>query len=123
MKRFLIFLALFPVVATAAFYAVTYAITGLLAQDSGAGIALIYGLFIVPGLLVALLDWLVAKSPVPAVIITTLLTYGATVLTMALLLGSSRHVVALGLIGAIPAALCSLLSSRSDAAAQASSPA
>ncbi|KAA0072595.1 hypothetical protein [Tardiphaga sp. P9-11] len=120
MKRFLIFPLLFPAIATAAFYVVTYILTGA-AQDSGTGSVLIYLVFIVPGLLVALLDWLAARSSIPAVIITTLLTYGATVLVMALLLGSSKQTLALGLIGAIPAALCSWLSSRSYDTPQASS--
>ena len=122
MKRLLIFLVLFPAIATAAFYLVTYILTGA-TQDSGTGPVLIYLVFIVPGLLVALLDWLAARSSVPAVIITTLLTYGTTVLVMALLLGWSKQVLALGLICAIPAGLCSWLSGRSDDAAQASSPA
>jgi hypothetical protein len=122
MKRFLIFLVLFPAIATAAFYVVTYILTGA-AQDSGTGPVLIYLVFIVPGLLVALLDWLAARSSIPAVIITTLLTYGATVLVMGLLLGWSKQTLALGLIGAIPAGLCSWLSGRSDDAAQASAPA
>jgi hypothetical protein len=40
---------------------------------------------------------------------------------MTLLLGSSTANLALGLIGAIPAALCSWLSGRSDATAQVAS--
>ena len=57
MNRFLIFLLLFPAVATASFYAVTYILSGA-AQDSGLGPVFMYLVFIVPGLLVALLDWL-----------------------------------------------------------------
>jgi hypothetical protein len=107
----LIFLLFFPAIATASFYAVMYVLTGA-AQDGGLGPAFMALVFIVPGLLVAGLDWLVAKTSVPAVVATTLLAYGLTVLAMALLLGSSKQIVALGLIGAIPAAVCSWLSNR-----------
>jgi hypothetical protein len=107
----LIFLLFFPAIATASFYAVMYVLTGA-AQDGGLGPVFMVLVFIVPGLLVAGLDWLVAKTSVPAVVVTTLLAYGLTVLAMALLLGSSRQIVALGLIGAIPAAVCSWLSNR-----------
>jgi hypothetical protein len=111
MNRFLIFLPLFPAVATASFYAVTYILTGA-AQDSGTGPVLMYLVFIVPGLVVAVLDWLVAKTSIPAVIGTTLLTYGLSVLALAWLLGSSQQILALGLIGAIPAGVCSWLSDK-----------
>jgi hypothetical protein len=113
MNRFLIFLLLFPAVATASFYAVPYILTGA-AQDSGLGPVFMVLVFIVPGLLVAGLDWLVAKTSVPAVVATTVLAYGLTVLAMALLLGSSKQIVALGLIGAIPTAMCSWLCHRNS---------
>ena len=111
MNRFLIFLLLFPAIATAAFYAVTYLLSGA-AQDSGLGPVFMVLVFIVPGLLVASLDWLAAKTPVPAVIATTLVAYALTVLALALLLGASQQIVALGLIGAIPALVCSWLSNK-----------
>jgi hypothetical protein len=63
-----------------------------------------------PGLVLALVDWLVAKTPIPAVIGTTLFAYGALVLFLAWD-GSAKDILALGLIGAIPAAVCSWLSS------------
>ena len=63
-----------------------------------------------PGLVLALVDWLVAKTPIPAVIGTTLFTYGALVLFLAWD-GSAKDILALGLIGAIPAVVCSWLSS------------
>jgi hypothetical protein len=111
MNRFLIFLFFFPAIASASFYAVLYILTGA-AQDSGLGPVFMYLVFIVPGLLVALLDWLAAKSSVPPVIVTTLLTYGLTVLAMAWALGPSKQILALGLIGAIPSAVCSWLSDK-----------
>jgi hypothetical protein len=90
---------------------VTYILSGA-AQDSGLGPVFMYLVFIVPGLLVALLDRLFAKTPVPAVIATTLLAYGLSVLATAWALGSTKQILALGLIGAIPAAGCSWLSNR-----------
>ena len=111
MNRFLIFLLLFPAVATVSFYAVVYALTGAVV-DSGSGPVLMYLVFIAPGLLAALFDWLVAKTSIPAVIATTLVAYGSSVLVLGGALGSSKHILALGLIGAIPAALCSWLSNR-----------
>jgi hypothetical protein len=116
MNRFLIFLLLFPAVAAASFYAVTYLLSGA-AQDSGSGPVVMYLVFVVPALVVAGLDGLLARSPVPAVLATTLLAYALTVLAMALLLGPGRQILALGLIGAIPAALCSWLSNRQNRAA------
>jgi hypothetical protein len=110
-RRFLIFLLLFPAVATTSFYALLYRLTGA-AQDGGWGPVLMYLVFIVPGLLAALVDWPVAKTSMPAVVATTLLSYGLSLLALVLLLGSSKQIWVLGLIGAIPAAVCSRLSNR-----------
>lgn len=108
-KRFLIFLFIFPAIATASAYAVIYILTGA-AVDSFSGPALTYLVCIGPGLVVALADWLVAKTPIPAVIGTTLFVYVALVLYLAWD-GSAKYIFVLGLIGAIPAAVCSWLSS------------
>jgi hypothetical protein len=108
MKRFLIFLFLFPAIATISFYAVLYILTGAVV-DSFSGPAFIYAVAMGPGVVVALLDWLIAKTPVPPVIGTTLVLYGALVLLLGWD-GSTRQIFALGIIGAIPAALCSWLS-------------
>lgn len=108
MKRVLIFLLLFPAVATVSFYAVVYVLTGAVVDSlSGPGIG--YLASIGPGLVLALVDWLVAKTPLPAVIGTTLFAYGALVLFLAWD-GSAKYILALGLISAIPAAVCSWLS-------------
>jgi hypothetical protein len=106
MKRFRIFLFLFPAVATVSFYAVLYVLTGAVV-DSLSGPGIMYLVSIGPGLVLALVDWLVAKT---AVIGTTLFAYGALVLFLAWD-GSAKDILALGLIGAIPAAVCSWLSS------------
>lgn len=108
MKRFLIFLLLFPAIATASFYAVLYILTGA-ELDSLSGPAIGYLFFIGPALVLALVDWFVAKkTPVPGVIGTTLVAYGVSVLAVEL--AGARWILALGLIGAIPAAVCSWLS-------------
>jgi hypothetical protein len=75
MKRVFIFLFLFPAVATVSFYAVLYVLTGAVV-DSLSGPGIMYLVSIVPGLVLALVDWLVAKTPIPAVIGTTLFAYG-----------------------------------------------
>jgi hypothetical protein len=79
MKRFLIFVFLFPAVATVSFYAVVYILTGAV-LDSVSGPAFLYLIAMGPGLLLALVDWLVAKTPIPGVIGTTLFVYGALIL-------------------------------------------
>ena len=108
MKRFLVFLLLFPAVTTVSFYAVLYLLTGAVV-DSLSGPALVYVVSIVPALVVALVDWLIAKTPIPTVVGTTLFAYGAAVLFLAWD-GSARYIFALGVISGIPAAMCSLLS-------------
>jgi hypothetical protein len=110
MKRFLIFLFLFPAVAIVSFFAVLYVLTGAVV-DSLSGPGIVYLVSTGPGLVLALVDWLVAKTPIPAVIGTTLFAYGALVLFLAWD-GSAKDILALGLIVAIPAAVCSWLSSR-----------
>jgi hypothetical protein len=108
MKRFLIFLLLFPAVAAVSFYAVLYVLTGAVVDSvSGPGIMVLIA--IGPGLVFALVDWLVAKTPIPAIIGTTLFAYGALVLFLAWD-GDANGILALGLIFAIPAAVCSWLS-------------
>ncbi len=111
MKRLFIFLLLFPALAAAAFYAITYMLTGA-ALDSGTGPVFMFLVLIAPGLFFGLLDWLVAKTSLPIVIATTLLVYGLTMTAMAWALGPSTAVLALGLIGAVPAAACSWMSNR-----------
>jgi hypothetical protein len=111
MIRLMIFGILFPAVATVAFYVVGFVLTGA-NQDSGIGPVVICLFCIVPGLLVALIDWVAGKTSAPAVIATTLVTYGLTTLAMAWLLGPSPKALALGLIGAVPAAVCSWLLHR-----------
>ncbi len=109
MKRFLIFLFLFPAIATVSLYAVLYILTGA-EVDSVSGPALVCAVFIGPGLVLAGVDWLLAKTPVPSVIGTTLFAYGVSVL--AVTWAGTIDVWVFGLVGAIPAAVCSWLSGR-----------
>ena len=110
MKRFRIYLFLFPILATASFYAVVYILTGA-ELDSFSGPAIGCLIFVGPGLVVALADWLFARTRIPVVIATTLFTYGSSVLFLVWDGGRTGYIFVLGLIGAIPAAICSLLSS------------
>lgn len=112
MKRFLIYLFVFPTVATLAFYAVVFLLTGA-AVDSLMGPALIYGIAIIPGLVIAVVDMLFAKSPVTAVIAGTALVYGASVVL--LFMEGEAHgivIVALALIPAVPTAVSSWLTNK-----------
>ena len=111
MIRLMIFGMLFPAVATVAFYAVGFMLTGT-NLDSGVGPVVIYLFCIVPGLLVAGIDWLAGKTPAPVVVTTSLVSYGLTALAMVGLLGASPQALVLGLIGAIPAGVCSWLLHR-----------
>jgi uncharacterized membrane protein len=109
MKRFLIFLLLFPAIATVALYAVIYILTGAVV-DSLSGPAFICLLFIGPALVVGLLDWLVSRTRMPRVIAPTLFAGGVSVVAAAW--AGTIDVPVFGLVGAIPAAVCSWLSNR-----------
>ena len=110
MKRFLVYLLLFPAIAAAALYAVIYILTGAVV-DSLSGPAFICLLFIGPALVVASVDWLVSRTRLPGVISTTLFAYAVSALSAAW--AGTIDVLVFGLVGAIPAALCSWLSNRS----------
>jgi hypothetical protein len=109
MKRFLIFLFIFPAIATASFYAVVYMLTGA-EVDSLSGPAIGYLIFVGPGLVVALADRFFAGTRIPVVMATTLFAYGVSVLIVAWDIARTGDLLVLGLIGAIPAAVCSWLS-------------
>ena len=109
MKRFLVYLLLFPAIAAAALYAVIYILTGAVV-DSLSGPAFCYLMFIGPALVVALVDWLVSRTRIPGVIPTTVFAYGVSVLAAAW--AGAIDVLAFGLVGAIPAAVSSWLSNR-----------
>jgi hypothetical protein len=109
MKRFLIYLLLFPAIATVALYAVLYLLTGAVV-DSLSGPAFCYLMFIGPALVVALVDWLVSRTRIPSVIAPALFAGGVSVVAAAW--AGTIDVPVFGLVGAIPAAVCSRLSNR-----------
>ena len=110
MKRFLIFLFLFPPIATVSLYAVLYILTGA-EVDSVSGPALVYAVSTVPALVLALVDWLAARTRIPSVIATTLFAGGVSVVAAAW--AGTIDVPVFGLVGAIPAAVCSWQSNKS----------
>jgi hypothetical protein len=110
MKRFLIYLLLFPAIATVALYAVLYILTGAVV-DSLSGPAFCYLMFIGPALVVAMVDWLVSRTRIPSVIATTLFAGGVSVVAAAW--AGTIDVPVFGLVGAIPAAVCSWQSNKS----------
>jgi hypothetical protein len=87
---------------------VLYILTGAVV-DSLSGPAFVYLVFIGPALVIALVDRLASRlGVIQGVIATTLFAYGVAVLTVAW--AGTRDVLAFGLVGAIPAAVCSWLS-------------
>jgi len=108
-KRFLIYLLLFPAIATVALYAVIYILTGAVV-DSLSGPAFVWLMLTGPALVVGLVDWLVSRTRMPGVIAPTLFAGGVSVLAAAW--AGTIDVPVFGLIGAIPAAVCSWLSDR-----------
>ncbi len=108
MKRVLIFLFLFPAIATVSLYVTLYILTGAVV-DSLSGPAFVYVMFIGPALVVAFVDWLASRlGVIRGVIATTLFAYGVSVLAVAW--AGTQDILVLGLVGAIPAAVCSWLS-------------
>ena len=109
MKRFLIYLLLFPAIAATSLYAVLYILTGAVV-DSLSGPAFVCLMFIGPALVVALVDWLVSRTRIPGLIAPTLFAGGTSVLAAAW--AGTIDILVFGLVGAIPAGLCSWLSNR-----------
>ena len=101
MKRFLIYLLLFPAIATVALYAVLYILTGAVV-DSLSGPAFCYLMLIGPALVIALVDWLVSRTRIPSVIAPTLFAYAVSALSAAW--AGTIDVLVFGLVGAVPAA-------------------
>jgi len=116
MKRFLIFVCLFPGIATAVFLALLSIAVGAL-PDNPAAVFLVgwgYIVGVVPALVCAMVDLLLSKTRVRGIIGTTLVGYGIGVL-LSLVVFDYRligRIMAFGLIGAIPAAVCSWLSNE-----------
>jgi hypothetical protein len=116
MKRYLIFVCLFPGIATAVFFALLSIAVGAFPDNAEAVFVVGWGYIIgfVPALVCASVDSFLGKTRSPRVIGTTLVGYGIGVL-VALAAFDYRlvgRIMAFGLIGAIPAAACSWLSNE-----------
>jgi CHASE2 domain-containing sensor protein len=112
MKRFLIFTALFPPLALAVFTAPDAFAKNSLLDWWGLGAA--YMLAIIPAWLIAGVDWALSAKPAYLRIAGTAVTAAMMTSSIALFLwgffpGSWPALMA-GLVGAVPAAMCSWLS-------------
>jgi hypothetical protein len=120
MKRFLIFTALFPPLALFIFIASDpiwlrdFPQTGLLLWMLG------YAYFIgaIPAWLAAAADWALSAKPVYLRLAGTMLVAVIFAELTARDLGLDKAVLTFGLMGAIPAAICSWLSGKQNAGTQ-----
>jgi hypothetical protein len=116
MKRFLIFIFLFPGIALAVLIAFVSIGVGAF-PDNPEVVVLVgwgYVVGVVPALICAVVDLLLRKTRIPAVIGTALVGYGiATLVALTIFDGSDTGMfLAFGLVGGIPAAVCSWLSGK-----------
>jgi FtsH-binding integral membrane protein len=116
MKRFLIFALLFPGIAVAVFFA-WFSMEMSMFPDNPQALFVVgwgYVVGVVPALVCAVVDLLLRKTRIPAVIGTTLVGYGIAILAGLTIFdwGLIGRILAFGLIGAIPAAVCSWLSNE-----------
>ena len=114
MKRFLIFVCLFPglaIVSLAAFISIEI---GAVPDNPEVYKLVLWGYLVgvVPALICALVDLLLVRTRLPAMVGTTLVGYGIAVLAALAIFdwGLVQRIALFGLIGAIPAAICSWLS-------------
>ena len=116
MKRFLIFIFLFPGIATVVLFAFISIGVGALPDNPQAIFVVGWGYVVgvVPALVCAVVDLLLGKTRIPAVIGTTLVGYGIAILAGLTIFdwGLIERILAFGLLGAIPAAVCSWLSGK-----------
>ena len=113
MKRFLIFTLLFPPLALVVFIAPDligardFLEIGLLVWMLGFA----YLLAVIPAGLTAGVDWSLSAKPLYLRLVATMAVAAIMAELIAHYLGQRGEVLTVGLIGAIPAAICSLLSS------------
>ena len=92
MKRFLIFALLFPGIALAVFFALLSMAMGMFPDNPQALFVVVWGYVVgvVPALVCAVVDFLLRKTRIPAVIGTTLVGYGIAILAgLTILIGVS----------------------------------
>ena len=114
MKRFLIFFFLFPILALAGLFVFISIGVGAV-PDNPEAVWLVgwaYVVCAVPALLCASLDASLSKTRIPAIVGTSLAGYGIAFLIGFVTFDNvlNRATLAFGLIGAMGAAVCSLLS-------------
>jgi hypothetical protein len=114
MKRFLIFTVLFPPLAFVVFiapdvkgWARDFLEIGLLFWMLGYA----YTFAVIPAMLTAGVDWSLSAKPLYLRLVATMAVAAMMAELIAHYLGQRGEVLTFGLIGAIPAAICSLLSS------------
>ena len=115
MKRFLVFIGLFPALALVGLFAFISIGIGVL-PDNPQAVMLVpwaYVVGVIPALICAVADRFLAKTGFSAVIGTAFVGYVIAILVALLVFdfGLFGRILAFGLIGAIPAAVCSWLSS------------
>ncbi|MBI3702153.1 MAG: hypothetical protein HY242_17150 [Afipia sp.] len=114
MKRFLIFLGLFPALAAVSL-AAWISIQLWILPDNPEAYKLVgwaYVVCAVPALVIAFADTVFRRSRIPAVIGTALVGYAIAFAVAVWIFDSGlvQRILTFGLIGALPAAICSRLS-------------
>jgi hypothetical protein len=115
MKRFLIFICLFPGIAVAVFLAFVSIGVGAFPDNPQAVVLVGWGYVVgvIPALICAVVDLLLRKTRIPPVIGTALVGYGiATLPALTIFDWDLGMALAFGLVGGIPAAVCSWLSGK-----------
>jgi FtsH-binding integral membrane protein len=126
MKRFLIFICLFPGMALAGLFVFVSIGVGALPDNPEVVKLVAWGYAVggVPAFILALVDSLLGRTRIPRVFGTVLVGYGIAVVVAFTVFDWELigRILAFGLIGAIPAAICSWLSRKEgEAATQADS--
>lgn len=110
-KRFLVFTALFPPLV------MVFAVPDLVFHPETPALAFLlwmlgyaYLIAVVPAWVTAAVDWTLSATPFYLRLVVTAVVAATLALLVARFLGERDDVLYLGLIGAIPAAVCSLLS-------------
>jgi hypothetical protein len=114
MKRFLIFVSLFPGIAIASLDAFISIEIGAVSDNPEAYKLVLWGYVVgvVPALTCASVDLLLGRTRFPSIVGTALVGYGIAILAALAIFdwGLIERILFFGLIGAIPATICSWLS-------------
>jgi hypothetical protein len=117
MKRFLIFAVLFPPLALVIFNAPDVIARHDFRLMDSSSFQMAYAIVVIPALLLAWVDWALSAKPTRLRVVGTAVTAAlAAVLIVRFLSGGSDDlwpVLMVGLVGGVPAAVCSWLSDKS----------